>query len=216
MNPHPNQESLLREPVSAPAQDESFGSGREVKNLAAQSKKTLAREILRLRALLQALKGTAQGMASAAVANQFQHREAFALMAYIQRGAPEGEAAEVIHIWNSRDGVTPFIVHIGAKSYEHDIKSMSRPHFDLPATATHKWETRTDAKMMEAFGRTLDLAVKLGRIEPTKADDIRGNAEVAESWNYRIGLRDLSTGNYTDEDQLRDPGPKVTEAAANA
>lgn len=197
-------------------QDDSFNSGQEVKNLAAQSKKNLAREIIRLRGLLKAFNGTLQGQVSAAVSNQFQHREAFALMAYVQRGVPEGEAAEVIHIWNSRDGVTPFVVHIGAKSYEHDIMAMSRPHFDLPATATHKWETRTEAKMMEAFGRTLDLAVKLGRIEKDKAENIRGNAEVAASWNYRIGLRDLSTGNYTDEDQLRDPGPKVTEAAANA
>lgn len=195
----PEQKPLDREPI----QPDDFGSGREVKNLAAQSKKNLAREVIRLRNMLQAIKGSAREMAGAAIANQFQHREAFSLMTYVQQDVPEGVAGEVIYVWNSRDGVTPFTLHIGDKKFQHDLKQMTGPIFDLPARATHKWETRTDAKMLEAFGRTLDVAVKLGRIEPDKADAMRGNTEVAESWNYRIGLRDLVTGNYTDEDLTR-------------
>lgn len=199
MNPNPEQKPLDREPI----QPDDFGSGREVKNLAAQSKKNLAREVIRLRNMLQAIKGSAREMASAAIANQFQHREAFSLMTYVQQDVPEGIAGEVIYVWNSRDGVTPFTLHIGDKKFQHDLKQMTGPIFDLPTQATHKWETRTDAKMLEALGRTLDVAVKLGRIEPDKADAMRGNTEVAESWNYRIGLRDLVTGNYTDEDLTR-------------
>lgn len=200
MNPNPERHTMRDEPLP---QDESFGSGREVKSLAAQSKKNLAREVIRLRNMLQAVKGTAREMAGAAVAAQFQHREAFSLMTYVQQDMPDGVAGEVILVWNSRDGVTPFILHIGEKKFQHDLKLMTGPIFDLPARATHKWETRTDAKMLEAFGRTLDVAVKLGRIEADKADAMRGNVEVAESWNYRIGLRDLTTGNYTDEDVTR-------------
>lgn len=202
-----------REPAQQP---DDFGSGKEVKNLAAQSKKNLAREVIRLRNLLQAVKGTAREMTSAAIANQFQHREAFALMAYVQQDMPEGEAGEVIYVWNSRDGVTPFILHIGDKKFQHDLKLMSGPVFDLPKQATHKWETRTDAKTLEALGRTLDLAVKLGRVEADKADAMRGNIEVAESWNYRIGLRDLTTGNYTDEDITRGALKGEPEVQADA
>lgn len=199
MNPNPEQKPLDREPI----QPDDFGSGREVKSLAAQSKKNLAREVIRLRNMLQAIKGSAREMAGAAIANQFKHREAFALMTYVQQDVPEGVAGEVIYVWNSRDGVTPFTLHIGDKKFQHDLKQMTGPIFDLPARATHKWETRTDAKTLEAMGRTLDLAVKLGRVEADKADAMRGNLEVAESWNYRIGLRDLATGNYTDEDVVR-------------
>lgn len=38
------------------------------------------------------------------------HPEAFCLMAYQAEGAPE---SPIEWIWNSRDGVTPFIVHSG-------------------------------------------------------------------------------------------------------
>lgn len=198
MNPHPD--SLLREPTRAAAHDDDrFGSGREVKNLAAQSKKNLAREVLRLRSLLQALKADLPQL----VKPEFQHREAFALMTYVQKGVPEGQAGEVLYVWNSRDGVTPFTVFIGDKEFQHDLSAMSGPFYDVPALATHKWETRSDAETLEAFQRTLQQAVDLGRISAAKALDLGASLQVAESWHYRIGLRSIATGNFTDKDSPR-------------
>ncbi|UYA99057.1 hypothetical protein P9A54_gp72 [Xanthomonas phage vB_Xar_IVIA-DoCa10] len=169
-----------------------------VKGLAAQGKKNLAREVVRLRALVKTIK---QATASVDPAQpNFGHAEAFRLMTYIQTNAEKLDAPDVLKVWNSRDGVTPFIVHIGAKSYEHHIRAMTGPVYDLPDTATHKWVTRTDAEMMTAWRRTLDRAVASGKLEADKADLQRDNLEAAKSWNYKIGLVNVSTGKFTDEE----------------
>lgn len=171
-----------------------------VKGLASQGKKDLAREVVRLRALVKTIK-----KATAAVqpgSATFQHAEAFRLMEYTQTNATEGEQPEVLEVWNSRDGVTPFIVHIGGKSYRHNVQAMRGPVFDLPPEATHKWVTRTDAETLTAWRRTLDKAVEQGKLDPDKAELQRDNLEAAVSWNYRIGLVSISSGRFTDEEVL--------------
>lgn len=169
------------------------------KSLASQGKKDLAREVLHLRALVKTIKKATSevkpGLAS------FGHAEAFRLMTYTQTNAAEGEEPEVLQVWNSRDGVTPFIVHIGERSYKC-TNPMGPACFDLPAEATHRWVTRTDAETMTAWRRTLDRAVAMGKIEPDKAELQRDNLEAAVSWNYRIGLVSVASGRFTDEEAL--------------
>lgn len=170
-----------------------------VKGLASQGKKDLAREVVRLRALVKTIKkATATVQPGSAT---FQYAEAFRLMEYTQTNAAEGEQPEVLMVWNSRDGVTPFIVHIGARSYR-STRPLGEVHFDLPPAATHKWVTRTDAEVLTAWRRTLDKAVEQGKLDPDKAELQRDNLEAAVSWNYRIGLVSVSSGRFTDEEAL--------------
>lgn len=171
-----------------------------VKGLASQSKKDLAREVVHLRGLVKTIKKATQGVQPGA--STFENAEAFRVMRYAQTNAAEGEAPEVLVVWNSRDGVTPFIVHIGGKSYQHDIPAMTGPQFDLPPEATHKWVTRTDAETLTAWRRTLDRAVEQGKLDPDKAELQRDNLEAAVSWNYRIGLVSVTSGRFTDEEVL--------------
>lgn len=168
-----------------------------VKGLAAQSKKQLAREVVHLRAMVKVVQNATRNVRIDG--HRFGHAEAFMLMTYREVG---GEGA--ILVWNSRDGVTPFVINIGSKKYQHDIPRQQGPFFDLPRehAVTHVWVTRTDAQVLEAWRRTMDRAVEMGKIEPAKAASMRDNLEVAESWHYRIGLRNLETGRFTDEEVL--------------
>ena len=53
-------------------------------------------------------------MANTAEKEQYQHKEAFCLMLY------QGQTSKrVLDVWNSRDGVTPFIVFIDHEEYKH-------------------------------------------------------------------------------------------------
>lgn len=173
-----------------------------VKGLAAQGKKDLAREVVHLRAVIKTIKEATKHV-SPSLPN-FGHAEAFRLMTYIQTNAEKPDAPEVLKIWNSRDGVTPFIVHIGSKTFEHTVKGMEGPFYDLPRDqpVTHKWVTRTDDEVQTAWRRTLDKAVSMGKLDPGKAAEMRDNLSAAESWNYRIGLVNLATGKFTDEEIL--------------
>lgn len=171
-----------------------------VKGLAQQGKKQLAREVVHLRGLVKTIKGAIANVTPGAPS--FGHAEAFRLMTYAQTNAAEGEVPEELLVWNSRDGVTPFVVHIGGRTYQHTARGMEGPFFDLPLDrpVTHKWVTRTDAEVMAAWRRTLDRAVAQGKIEPSKAELQRDNLEAAESWNYRIGLVSMTSGRFTDEE----------------
>lgn len=170
-----------------------------VKGLAAQSKKDLAREVVHLRGLVKTIKEATSRVRTSGP--EFGHAEAFMLMTYVR---VEGEGPDQLLVWNSRDGVTPFVVNIGASKYQHAVSSMQGPHFDLPRELepTHKWVTHTDREVLEAWHRTMDKAVELGKIERDKAEAMRDNLEVAESWHYRIGLVNLATGRFTDEEVL--------------
>lgn len=170
-----------------------------VKGLAAQSKKDLAREVVHLRGLVKTIKDATARVRTSGP--EFGHAEAFMLMTYVR---VEGEGPDQLLVWNSRDGVTPFVVNIGASKYQHAVSSMQGPHFDLPRELepTHKWVTRTDREVLEAWHRTMDKAVELGKIERDKAEAMRDNLEVAESWHYRIGLVNLATGRFTDDEVL--------------
>lgn len=175
-----------------------------VKGLAAQGKKDLAREVVRLRALVKTIKQATENVDPSQP--NFQHAEAFRLMTYIQTNAEKPDAPEVLKVWNSRDGVTPFIVHIGGKTFEHHLQGMTGPLYDLPASATHKWVTRTEAETMAAWRRTLDRAVASGRLEPDKAELQRDNLSAAQSWHYGIGLVSVVSGRFTDEELDRPLG----------
>lgn len=170
-----------------------------VKGLAAQSKKDLAREVVRLRGLVKTIKEATSRVRTSGP--EFGHVEAFMLMTYAR---VEGEGPDQLLVWNSRDGVAPFVVNLGASKYQHIVSSMQGPYFDLPRELgpTHKWVTRTDSEVLEAWHRTMDKAVELGKIEPGKAEAVRDNLDVAESWHYRIGLVDLVTDRFTDDEVL--------------
>ena len=169
----------------------------QVKNLAAASKKQLAREVVRLRAMVKVIQNATRNVRIDG--HRFGHAEAFMLMTY-----KEVDGDGQLLVWNSRDGVTPFVINIGSKKYQHDIPRQQGPFFDLPRehAVTHVWVTRTDAQVLEAWHRTMDKAVEMGKIDPDKAASMRDNLEVAESWHYRIGLRNLETGRFTDEEVL--------------
>lgn len=172
-----------------------------VKGLASQSKKDLAREVVHLRGMVKTIKKATEAVTPGAAA--FGHAEAFRLMEYTQTNAAEGEEPVVLHVWNSRDGVTPFIVHIGAQTFQC-TRPMGEMLFDLPAAATHKWVTRTDREVLVAWQRTLTKAVEQGKLEADKAETMRDNLAVARSWHYGIGLVNLATGKFTDEEVLAD------------
>lgn len=178
----------------------------QVKNLAAASKKQLAREVVRLRAMVKVIQNATRNVRIDR--HRFGHAEAFMLMTY-----REVDGDSTLLVWNSRDGVTPFVINIGAKKYQHDIPLQQGPFFDLPRehAVTHVWVTRTDAQVLEAWHRTMDKAVEMGKIDPDKAASMRDSLEVAESWHYRIGLRNLETGRFTDEEVLDASAPTTQE-----
>lgn len=167
----------------------------KVKSLAAASKKQLAREVVRLQAMVKVIQNATRNVGIDG--HQFGHAEAFMLMTYKEVGG-----GGQLLVWNSRDGVTPFYISLGSKKYQHDVLRQRGPFFDLPRehAVTHVWVTRTDAQVLEAWHRVVDRAVKRGRIDPDKAASRRDDPEVVKSWYYRIGLRDLETGRFTDEE----------------
>ena len=172
-----------------------------IKGLASQSKKQLAKEVVHLRALVKTVKAAASSVKPGLP--DFGHAEAFRLMTYVQVNVPEGEALKIIKVWNSRDGVTPFVLNIGAEKYEHNIRAMEGPFYDRPAEADYEWVTRQDWQVLEAWDRTMTKAVQLGKIDADKAESMRGSLEVAESWHYRIGLRNMATGLFSDDEALK-------------
>ncbi|UTC28015.1 hypothetical protein [Stenotrophomonas phage A1432] len=184
------------------------GEANLVKGLAHQGKKDLAREVVHLRSVIKTIKdATKRLQPGEPTAPTFQHAEAFRVMHYTETSLPTPANPrhttplnpKRIVVWNSRDGVTPFILHLNGVAYEHEVRSMGPVTYDLPDAAGYKWVTRTTKEVLEAWNRTLDRAVKIGKIPQEKADQQRNNLPAAESWNYRIGLVDLATGRYTDE-----------------
>lgn len=171
-----------------------------VKSLSSFSKKQLAREVLRLQSIIKVIK-SATSIARPGI--NFQHAEAFSLMRYVEDGTGDPAAPSVVYIWNARDGVTPFTVHIRGRRYSHDVAAMTGPHFfDEPDKAQFKWVTRSPVLMMEAWHRVLEKMVAAGKFTREKADHIWDNQETAASWNYNIGLVDTATGRFTDEDEV--------------
>ena len=200
MNEKPYEERSQTEELRHAMQEMLAEDSPQVKNLAAASKKQLAREVVRLRAMVKVIQNATRNVRIDG--HRFGHAEAFMLMTY-----KEVDGDGQLLVWNSRDGVTPFVINIGSKKYQHDIPRQQGPFFDLPRehAVTHVWVTRTDAQVLEAWHRTMDKAVEMGKIDPDKAASMRDNLEVAESWHYRIGLRNLETGRFTDEEVLEAP-----------
>lgn len=207
----PNQDDLkwmTRQALQESLQDFIREEANLTKTIAQNGKKDLAREILHLRGVIKTIRDATKRVEPLASGGRtFQHAEAFRLMTYREVNLPSPANrkhvtpanAREIRIWNSRDGVTPFIVHIGLIAYEHVVQGMQGPFYDLPEAATHKWVSRTDREVQAAWNRTLDRAVRIGKLTAEKADAQRNNLDAARSWNYQIGLVDLSTGKYTDE-----------------
>lgn len=206
MNEKPFEERSQTEELRHAMQEMLAEDNPQVKNLAAASKKQLAREVVRLRAMVKVIQNATRNVRIDG--HRFGHAEAFMLMTYRE---VDGDSA--LLVWNSRDGVTPFVINIGAKKYQHDIPLQQGPFFDLPRehAVTHVWVTRTDAQVLEAWHRTMDKAVEMGKIDPDKAASMRDSLEVAESWHYRIGLRNLETGRFTDEEVLDASAPATQE-----
>lgn len=125
----------------------------------------------------------------------FQHREAFMLMRYVSTGG-----TDVKLVWNSRDGVTPFSMHIGGMEYTHDIPSMQGPFFDRPEGIVAQWETRTEMAMMMAWRRVLNKGMLLGRFTEERVIALQNDPDAARRWNLDIGLRSMASGRFTDEE----------------
>ena len=197
MNEKPYEERSQTEELRHVMQEMLAEDNPQVKNLAAASKKQLAREVVRLRAMVKVIQNATRNVRIDG--HRFGHAEAFMLMTY-----KEVDGDGQLLVWNSRDGVTPFVINIGSKKYQHDIPRQQGPVFDLPRehAVTHVWVTRTDAQVLEAWHRTMDKAVEMGKFGPDKAASMRDNLEIAESWYYRIGLRNLETGRFTDDEVL--------------
>lgn len=206
MNEKPFEERSQTEELRHAMQEMLAEDNPQVKNLAAASKKQLAREVVRLRAMVKVIQNATRNVRIDG--HRFGHAEAFMLMTY-----REVDGDSTLLVWNSRDGVTPFVINIGAKKYRHDIPLQQGPFFDLPRehAVTHVWVTRTDAQVLEAWHRTMDKAVEMGKIDPDKAASMRDSLEVAESWHYRIGLCNLETGRFTDEEVLDASAPTTQE-----
>lgn len=200
MNEKPIEERSQTEELRHAMQEMLAEDNPQVKNLAAASKKQLAREVVRLRAMVKAIKDATSRV------RPFGHAEAFALMRYEEQDTPAGAEQRLLRIWNSRDGVTPFVVHVGDVKYQHNPRGMQGPFFDLPypgapeLAPTHVFVTRTDREVLECWGHILTKAVARGSMDAAKADSLRGDLSVAASWHLRIGLRDLATGRFTDEE----------------
>jgi hypothetical protein len=124
-----------------------------------------------------------------------QHKEAFMLMTY----RTEGGAFEK-KIWNSRDGVTPFQIHVDGQQYTHAIAEMTGPFYDRPEGCIAQWETRTEAAMMAAWRRRLERALLAGHITKEKANELADNVGAAQGNHMSIGMRSMVTGRFTDED----------------
>jgi hypothetical protein len=159
------------------------------------SRNELLREIRRLNVVINRL--DMAGLVGRALEKRrsfFKHREAFMLMTYLS-----DDGLDVLKVWNSRDGVTPFACHVNGKRYQHDLKSMDGPHLDRPNVCDAQWETRTGKAMMEAWERSLNRAAIQGKLTQERLIDMKGDAELAAKNYLFIGLRDLTTGKYTDD-----------------
>ena len=161
MNEKPIEERSQTEELRHAMQEMLAEDNPQVKSLAAASKKQLAREVVRLRAMVKVIQNATRSVRIDG--HRFGHAAAFMLMTYVR---VEGEGPDRLLVWNSRDGVTPFVINVGPSKYQHAILSMQGPHFDLPRDLepTHKWVTRTDREVMEAWHRTMYKAVELGKI----------------------------------------------------
>lgn len=164
------------------------------------SNSALIREVQRLEALIQkadmanVVLQAREKRADMREMPAFKHAEAFRLMTYRSEGR-----TEVLRIWNSRDGVTPFICHVNGLKFTHDIKAMEGPFLDRPEECDAQWETRTVKQMLEAWERSINRAVLAGKIDGVRAFALKGDVGAAKSWNLHIGLRDLDTGKFTDD-----------------
>jgi hypothetical protein len=104
---------------------------------------------------------------------QIVHAEAFQLMCYL---AVDGQS---MWIWNSRDGVTPFMLLLEDKEYHHAMSGdgLARTAF-LPDKATHvwvdytpeTWKTMSRSRYDRIVGRGGDTAAHLLSAYPMPED----------------------------------------------
>jgi hypothetical protein len=177
----------------------AFASIQQLKQM---GKGALAREVQRLNAMLNkmdmaALIGQARGrMAPGSTPMPvLRHKEAFMLMTY----RTDGGTSEM-KIWNSRDGVTPFQIHVDGQKYTHAISEMTGPYFDRPEGCSAQWETRTEAAMMAAWHRVIQRALLANRMTKERANALADDTSAARGNNLSIGLRAFATGRFTDEE----------------
>lgn len=131
---------------------------------------------------------------------RFRHFEAFALMTY--RGRPGSESeGQALYIWNSRDGVTPFSLHLAdGREFTHEMVGMRGPYFDRPAGATHEWYTRSAQEATEARRRNIQARIDaagpedepyLARLQAMLLDPVDFTRPDFQQW--LIGLRSVPT-----------------------
>jgi hypothetical protein len=182
------------------ATKDAAGGTIPTKPVAQMSRNELVREITRLNRVID--KADFAGLVDRALQRRealkdvpkLLHKEAFMLMRYVSEGG-----TEVINIWNSRDGVTPFVCYVNGMKFQHEVGKDMGPYLDRPNECDAQWETRTVRQMMEAWHRTVSRALIAGKIQPAQADKIRDDPDVARSWHLHIGLRDVNTGKFSDD-----------------
>ncbi len=164
------------------------------------SKSDLAREIVRLNGLLNKvdlagmMKDVQERRAGMVDRPKFNHAEAFMLMTYRSEGGTHEQK-----IWNSRDGVTPYQVHVDGVKLTHAMHEMTGPYMDRPEGCVAQWETRTERAMIEAWRRSLERALLAGRMSKDEANAMADSVEHARAYHMSIGLRSMVTGRFTDE-----------------
>jgi hypothetical protein len=150
-----------------------------------RSKKELARELTQVKGVLRVVRD-ATAKVGAVGQMKFAHAEAFAQMRYVSK---DGGG---LVIWNSRDGVTPFVLHLGGVEYTHDVRAMTGPFFDRPAGCTHEWVTRTPEQALRAWVNHIANCVERGQVTMERANQLQ--AKMPEDRSWFIGIRDLASG----------------------
>jgi hypothetical protein len=87
-----------------------------------------------------------------AKASQYQHKEAFCLMLYQGK-----ESRRTLDIWNSRDGVTPFMAVIDGEEFQHIVFSFDRcvPQHQL-RPGDYFWRDITEAEAERYAAQVVD------------------------------------------------------------
>jgi hypothetical protein len=104
---------------------------------------------------------------------KYNHTEAFCHMTY---NGVRGQNAITLRIWNSRDGVTPFMTHCSEYDIElsHVMWQMDQrdPNY-RPKKGDLIWRDITKEEVAEAAGLLFDgIVYKLAELEPRSDEDI--------------------------------------------
>lgn len=107
------------------------------------------------------------------------HAEAFQLMLYTS----EEDAAPVVWVWNSRDGVTPFGARFHGKEYRHAMNSYAATYSAvLPPKAEFVWVSYTPASWEAMERRNYQRFAEAPDDKPYGGAEFRARHPTVEDW----------------------------------